>query len=109
MTLANWLRDLTGEDPARDLRGRYHTRLGWVRIVKRAGGLAPLVGRLAEAAGMVRVENAEPGDIGIVEVPGVGEAGAIRTPRGWAVKLNDGIIAGEMTCLAAWRLECRRQ
>jgi hypothetical protein len=102
MTLANWVREVSGEDPAPMLRGRYRTRLGWMRIVKREGGLVALVGALAFGAGMKPTDRPAPGDVGVVEVPGVGHAGAIRTARGWAVKLDDGIVAGEMPWLAAW-------
>lgn len=103
MTVANWVREVMGSDPAPALRGSYRTRLGWMRIVKRAGGLPALVGGLAERAGMVRCAGDRPGDIGVVDCPGVGPAGAIRTGRGWAVKLDRGLLVGEMSALAAWR------
>lgn len=103
MTLANWVRAQTGTDPAKTLRGRYRTRLGWVRIVKRAGGLVTLVDGMAVGAGMTRTDEPRPGDIGVVDIPGVGQAGAIKTQNGWAMKLDDGVSVGQPVMLAAWR------
>lgn len=102
MTVANWVLFLTGEDPAADLRGRYRTRLGWMRIVRRDGGLVALVGRLAERAGMQAVEGIVAGDVGVIEVPTLGEAGAIAVARGWSMKLNDGLTVVETEAIAVW-------
>jgi hypothetical protein len=103
MTLANWVRERTGEDPARHLRGRYRTRLGWVRIVRREGGLVALVGRVATAAGMVETQDPAPGAVGVVLVPDVGLAGGIHVGEGrWAVKLDRGITAGPLAVERAW-------
>lgn len=55
LTVANWVEAATGRDPASSLRGRYATRLGWVRIVNRAGGMLPLFAGLARQAGLKRV------------------------------------------------------
>jgi hypothetical protein len=106
MTLANWVRAQTGTDPAPQLRGHYHTRLGWLRIVNRAGGLVALVGALAERAGLVPLSAPHAGDIAIVMLPGAGEAGAIRTDRRWVLKirLGGGLSAGTPRVLQAWGL-----
>jgi hypothetical protein len=104
MLLANWAERLTGRDPAAELRGRYRTRLGWMRIVKRAGGLDTLVGRIAVAAGVVPAEAPfEDGDIAVI-LTGVGPAGAIRSGGAWVAKLGEG-LHGSARCaaVAAWR------
>lgn len=101
MTLANWVRARTGIDPAHELRGRYRTKIGWMRIVKRAGGLLPLVERLALTVGMHRVDTPVAGAVGVVETA-LGPVGAIRTAKGWAMKVGDGIAIGPARALAAW-------
>ncbi len=55
LTVANWVELVTCTDPAAELRGRYATRIGWLRIVNRHGGLAPLFQRLARRAGLTRI------------------------------------------------------
>lgn len=55
LTVANWVERATGRDPAPELRGHYATRLGWLRLVNRAGGLAPLFADLARNAGLPRI------------------------------------------------------
>lgn len=103
MVLAGWVLAQTGRDPAAPLRGRYRTRLGWMRLAARAGGLAALVGPLLEAAGLRRVAEPAAGDVGVVRLGAIGETCAIRTGRGWAVKVNDGIsILSRAEIVAAW-------
>lgn len=102
MTLANWVREQTGEDPAETLRGSYESDEGWQMIVRREGGLIPLVEALAFGAGMKRVIVPKEGDIGIIHLPTVGEAGGIKIARGWAVKLASGMTAGSAVYRAAW-------
>lgn len=105
MTLANWVREVTGVDPAFSLRGSY-SDAEWPEIVEREGGLVALVGRLADGAGLSPTDAPGIGDIGVVETR-IGPAGAIRTRRGWALKLDDGIVSARtLTVLAAWRLPC---
>lgn len=108
ITLARWIECATGRDPAPELRGRYATRFGWLRIVSRAGGLDALVGRLALAAGLkVRApDELAAGDIGVVALPTLerGQAGAIFTGKRWAMKLTDGLTAGNPELVRAWGL-----
>lgn len=102
LTLARWVERLTGIDPAPALRGRYRTRLGWVRIVNRAGGLVPLVGGLAEAAGMQPIAAApRVGDIAVIKTI-VGPAGAIWVGTRWAIKVQSGLTGGPAPALAVW-------
>ena len=104
MTLANWVMERTGEDPAPMLRGTYGTEEAWQAIVRREGGLIPLVEALAFGAGLKRVTVPKEGDIGIIHLPTVGDAGGIKIARGWAVKLASGMTAGAALYRAAWGL-----
>jgi len=100
--LANWVRARTGRDPAAHLRGRYHTRLGWLRIANRAGGLTALVDDLARQAGLERMDQPRLGAVGIVAGPD-GPTGAIFTGRRWVTKApRSGLTAGPAVALAIW-------
>lgn len=102
MTLANWVRLITGADPAPHLRRHYRTHLGWRRIVKREGGLVALVGGIAEGAGLRAIGAYRPGDVAVIDVPTVGEAGAIRTERRWVLKFAGGMVGIDHPPSAAW-------
>lgn len=104
MTLANWVREQTGVDPAPELRGHYRTELGWRRIAKREGGLPHLIGRLATAAGLSPVTEYQPGDIAVIGVPTIGEACAIRSERRWVMKFQGGLLGADLKPLVAWGL-----
>lgn len=104
MTVANWVKLRTGRDPGHSLRGHYRTERGWKRIAAKAGGLGPLFDRLAADAGLVSTDDPEPGDIGLVELPGFGPAGAIRVRRGWFVHMKKGVTVAPFPTLAAWRV-----
>lgn len=103
MFVANWVELRTGQDPASALRGRYRTRLGWMRIVRKSGGLVALVERLALGVGLLPTTEPGVGDIGVVETSNIGPACGIRIGRGWAVKLGDGMSAAALPMMAAWR------
>lgn len=104
MTIANWVWLVTGTDPAPELRGTYRTEAGWRSIVEKKGGLAALVGTLAEGAGLAPTDDPLPGDIGIVDVPTYGHTAAIRVRRGWAMKMIDGLTTVNVDHVAAWRV-----
>lgn len=68
LTVADWVREATGQDPATDLRGRYLSAAGAIRAVREAGA-ADLVGLVTARLGPpVAPLMAQRGDI--VEVPG---------------------------------------
>lgn len=101
LTLARWVEQLTGSDPAPELRGHYRTRLGWVRIVNAAGGLVPLVGGLAERAGLVARPAPQVGDIAVVQ-SAAGPTGAIWVGTRWVAKTQAGVTGGPAEALAVW-------
>lgn len=103
LALADWVRELNGTDVGRLYRGHYSTEAGWQAIVAAAGGLVPLVDRLATLAGIVRVPQPQPGDIGVVDLPLAGHAGAILAGKRWVVKLNRGLLAAAAPpVVASW-------
>lgn len=103
MTLANWVRSVTGIDPAFGLRGTY-SEAEWPAIVEKEGGLVALVGRLAVSAGLEPTATPASGDIGVVESK-IGPTGAIKTATRWAMKVGAGVVAvRNVKLLAAWKV-----
>lgn len=101
MTIANWVLEATGRDPALEFRGRYASTLGWAKIVRREGGLVPLVDRLMLSVGLRQTGEAQEGDVGVVPSL-VGATCAIRVARGWAAKVGPGLLVAPSAPLAAW-------
>lgn len=104
MTVANWVYRATGIDPGKSVRGRYRTERGWKRIVNREGGLVRVFERLAAEAGLVPTSVPRPGDIGLVRLPGHGAHGAIRTPRGWFVRIPHRVVIAPFKTIVAWKV-----
>jgi len=98
---ADWVTARTGRDPMAQLRGRYRSRLGAARLIRRGGGLVRL---WVEALGFGEA-GLEQGDIGLIEVGG-GLVGAIRTGIGWAMKDVDGgvVVLPEVVASVTWRV-----
>ena len=104
MTLANWVREQTGSDPAPELRGTYATDAEWQDIVKDEGSLVALIERLALGARLHEVNDPAAGDIGVLFAPLGGEVGAIFAGPRWVVKARRGMIGTIRPPLAAWGL-----
>lgn len=107
--LADWVLEQRGIDPAADLRGRYSTARGCARILKRAGGVAKIVGRCATIAGLAPTTDPQPGDVGVViatnargkdEEVGAIKAGADR----WAFLTPTGLSCAPVFWCAAWSM-----
>lgn len=101
--LADWIAYWLGvDDPASDLRGRYHDAESCQRAI---GSVAypTLVGRLARRAGLRMTRTPEIGSVGVVSGPS-GIVGAIRTERGWAVLGRTGFVRlpADIRVLGAW-------
>lgn len=107
--VADWVLARTGRDPMAAWRGRYRTRRGFVRLMRRNGGMAEMVGQGMAAIGAARIDpsQAVPGDVGlIVTVAPTGEvesSAAIRGQLGWLAKLSDGLWRAP-SAIAAWRV-----
>lgn len=108
--LAEWvMRRREIPDPVPDLRRRYSTARGALRLLKREGGSEALVSRLADEVGLERLPALQPapeGAIGLVGISGAGRfelIGALCTGPRWAVlKRGGGIMAYRFLPSLAW-------
>jgi hypothetical protein len=98
---SDWVASQRGVDPLREYRGTYSTALGAQRHIARAGGLLALVSAAMAAAGLTETTDPLPGDVAIVESD-QGDAMAIRTRVGWAVKAQGGIVTAQYKLRRAW-------
>lgn len=105
---ASWCRELTGCDPAEDLRGTYQDQEAAHEIIHRNGGLVSFVGGRLQALGWRRVQSAADGDIAVIRAPlgigqGVAEITAIRFGPLWATMAPAGVVARRAESVAIWR------
>jgi len=103
--VADWVLARTGRDAMAAWRGRYRSRIGYRRLLRREPeGLAGAASRGLAAIGAVRVSpvDARPGDVGIIETTD-GPAMAIRGQTGWLAKTGDGLWKCPVAVIA-WRL-----
>jgi hypothetical protein len=91
----DWVWGLTGRDPIERWRG-YSTDVEAEELISRAGGLLALWEQ-GLAGIMRRVETADPGDIGLIRMPGEDgeliEIGAIFTGKRWSFRSPRGVGA----------------
>lgn len=102
----DWVRVSAGVDPASEWRGRCANARDAARIMRDGGGVLALARQGCAAAGLAETSDPLPGDVGVVLSPN-GEAMAIRTRIGWAVKSERGVAVAPFPLLAAWRVNCR--
>lgn len=104
---ADWITLCRGVDPIASCRGRYAcaaTAEALLAGIGGKGGLLRAAGRVLRAAGLSMTRDPQPGDVGVVVVGNLATC-AIRSPRGWALRMNDGLAslpAGRLRVLAAW-------
>lgn len=67
----------------------------------RAGGLLVLARLRMAECGLVPTVDPQPGDVGVIETPW-GEALAIRTTIGWAMKGEQGVAVMPFRLIQAW-------
>lgn len=106
LALADWVRECSGVDVGALWRGTYSDEASWHALVRAAGGLPPLI-EVVEAMGVVRQVRANllPGDIAVINLPKLGQTGALWTGGRWAVKVERGLWAvNKWLPLAAWRV-----
>ncbi len=112
---ATWVQHCLGVDPAAKLRGTYKTRLDALMIVDGFGGYTAFMDAHLLPLGCLRLrgdEQVNTGDIGLVSMSTVDEAGAtematiaaIAFGPNWLTVGPTGIIAKRATRLKAWRL-----
>jgi hypothetical protein len=103
--VADWVAARTGRDAMAAWRGRYRTRMGYRRLLRRVpGGLAGAAAQGLAGVGATPIDPAAalPGDVGIVETTD-GPAMAIRGQLSWLAKTGDGLWKCQAATLA-WRL-----
>lgn len=104
---ADWVQRVTGIDGAAPWRGRYHTRIGWLRILKRDGGIEGVLAKGAALAGLTETTEPGRGDIGVARLPsGVLMAGICLGDR-WASVGARGLSAARAETVRAWSIPCR--
>lgn len=93
LTIANWWREVHGEDPAAHLRGTYATQEECQRVLRREGGLPRIVQRIAASVGAPRTISPKPGDAAVIR-HGTYHFGVILSPSmRWIGKDVDGVAA----------------
>lgn len=97
--MADWVKIVTGIDPAAAWRGKYSSPYDLAKI----GGLETLALAGAMKAGLERTTHPERGDVGLVNMPW-GLTGAIKTEDGWAMLCKEGLV---ITRAAKFRMAWR--
>lgn len=101
LAASDWMLARRGIDPAAPLRGRYASMRGALRHIRRLGGFEAMVSNLMRDAGFVETNEPKIGDVGVVDSD-QGQALAIRTHIGWAVKGVNGFVVAPFSHTKAW-------
>jgi len=103
---ADWLRLRRGIDPIADCRG-YADANACLREHGGRGGLLRAAGRALRRAGLRMTRDPQPGDVAVVKLGSNLATCAIRTERGYVLRLDDGLASvppERLRLLAAWRV-----
>lgn len=103
--IAGWVQARCGVDPMAHCRG-YRGEAEAGVLLTGWGGLVRAVGRGLRQTGIPMTRNPQPGDVAVVAVGNIA-ACAIRTRRGWALRLDDGLALlppERVRVIAAWRV-----
>ena len=103
LLVADWVKANTGIDGASPWRGRYATRLGYLRHLKAGGGIAGVVARGADLAGLSRTDEPRRGDIGVIE-DADGHRAAVCLGARWMTVGRKGVSVAPAKAVAAWRV-----
>ncbi|GAB5376468.1 MAG: hypothetical protein AcusKO_29300 [Acuticoccus sp.] len=102
LAIAIWLERYRGWDRMSEFHAAYQDGDGWEAYVERHGGLVAIIDRVAERVGRDRTPSPKPGDVGVIEISGKRVA-ALKTARGWALKVNNGLFVTRLCRpVAAW-------
>ncbi len=103
----DWVKEVTGIDPAARWRGSYHSKAEAQTIIDGFGGLVELCDE--GYAGVL--ERCEPEDALVGVITSIeGDVGAVRSGISWVVLTEHGIGRVRIDladCLAAWGVPCR--
>lgn len=105
--LAEWVWDQRDVDAAAPWRGRYRTALGAQRIVRRAGGMQPLMTMGAEVAGLRPTGSPQAGAVGLVTVAaanGPEPVGGLCVGPRWAILSRTGLVVAPLPVVCAWEV-----
>jgi hypothetical protein len=103
---ADWVRGRLGVDPLAHCRDGYHGNREADALLAGWGGLLRVAGRAMARAGVPLTRAAEPGDVAVIAFGGFATC-AIRTGRGWMLRIDDGMAMlppDRVRVLAAWRV-----
>ena len=98
----DWVRIVTGIDPAARWRGGYHNEADARDIIAAFGSLTALCDE--GYSGILERREPEAALVGIIKTPD-GDVGAVRSGMSWVVLTERGIgrlRLGAMECVAAW-------
>lgn len=109
MLACSIIAELTGIDPASDLRGKYYTRLGATRVLNRLGGVEVIADARTAEHGFKELKSprfAQRGDLVLFDIPMegpalgicIGSRAVFTAPHGLSF-----VPVGE--CRRAWRVE----
>lgn len=106
---ARWIDYAIGVDPAASFRGAYSDAAGAERILTQAGGLVAFADRHLLPCGLVRTDDPQTGDVGVIVAPSAldGEfkhIAAIRFGPLWMTLSPAGVCARRADFIAAWRM-----
>jgi hypothetical protein len=104
---SNWVRLARGIDPIADCRGYAGDANACLRERGGRGGLLRAAGRALRRAGLRLTCNPRPGDVAVVTIASNLATCAIRTERGYVLRLDDGLASvpiERVRVLAAWQV-----
>ena len=104
--VADWVVRRRDLDPIAQWRG-YATDAEADALLNRYGGLGRITILATKQAGLVETLTPRPGDVALIATDVVTRAVAIRTPKGWVVRLREGLTLyppEQVRLLRAWRV-----
>lgn len=109
MAYADLLRDVLGYDIAHAFRGRYRTKTGFVRVLRRMGyaSLSEAFVPQATGLGWMRIDPADaaPGDAGVLAAKGVESCAMLHASGFWIARGANGFVAAPPPhCRIAFRI-----
>jgi hypothetical protein len=106
--VANWVRERRGIDPLAPWRGGYSSDDEAEEHIRQyGGGLMRSVSMALRQAGLMPTDQPQPSDVAMIALDNTQRACAIRTPKGWIVRLRDGLSLfppAQIRLLRAWRV-----